>query len=126
MRLLLALLVLFVATVSFSVWSNHLLNKTTADLLKDVEKIAVELENNRWDAAYRQTVGLERDWKKKAGWWPTVLDHQEMDNIDFAMARFKEYVATRDSALSRGQLSELKVMIKHIPEKEALSLKNIF
>ncbi|MDD4335270.1 MAG: DUF4363 family protein, partial [Desulfotomaculaceae bacterium] len=33
---------------------------------------------------------------------------------------------TKNTSLSWGQLSELKLMIKHIPEKESLSLQNIF
>jgi hypothetical protein len=41
------------------------------------------------------------------------------------MARVKEYVATQDKALSLGQLSELKLVIEHIPEKEAINLENI-
>lgn len=44
-------------------------------------------------------------------------DHQEMDNIEFSLARVKEYVTSQDDALSLGQLSELKLMIEHIPRK---------
>lgn len=49
-----------------------------------------------------------------------------MDHIDFSLARVKEYVAGRDKALSLGQLAGLKVMIAHIPSKEAVTLENVF
>lgn len=125
MRLLLTLLVIFVAIVSLGFWSNHLLKVTTDEMLGNIEQVTQGIENNHWDAAYAQTVQLEKTWDKKANWWPTVLDHQEIDNIEFAMARVREYVATKDTALSRGQLSELQLMFKHIPEKESVSLRNI-
>ncbi|MCL6639185.1 MAG: DUF4363 family protein [Firmicutes bacterium] len=126
MRLLLVLLLIFAAVVSFGFWTNRLLDKSAGELLQNTEQIAQGLENNRWDLAYEQTAALEKTWAEKAKWWPAVLDHQEIDNIEFALARFKEYVATRNTALAWGQLSEIKLMIKHIPEKEAVNVKNIF
>ena len=126
MRLLLVLLGVFAAVVAFGFYINHRLDAATVEFVRDIDKIAGDVKEGEWERANDGVDRLESAWKKKAGWWPAVLDHQEMDNIEFAMARFKEYVASRNIALSRGQLSELRVMIKHIPEKEAVSLKNIF
>ncbi|MFZ5631562.1 MAG: DUF4363 family protein [Bacillota bacterium] len=126
MRLLLVLLAIFAVVVALGFWTNHLLEASTGELLRSIERVAGDVEKNNWEDAHRKVIGLEKVWKKEAGWWPTLLDHQEMDNIEFAMARVKEYVSTRNTALSMGQLSELKLMIKHIPEKEALSIENIF
>lgn len=125
MRLLLALLIILTAIISLGLWTNKSLEDSTSDFVQDIDKIKGEIEKNNWDAAYEQTINLKSDWNKKANWWPTVLDHQEMDNIEFSLARVKEYVEAKDTALSRGQLSELKLMIQHIPEKEAVTIKNI-
>lgn len=125
MRLLIILFIIFVAAVSLGFWTNHSLGSSASELLQSVEQITQGVEKNQWDVAYNQTVELEKTWDKKAKWWPTVLDHSEIDNIEFALARVKEYVATQNTALARGELSELKLMIKHIPEKEAISIKNI-
>jgi len=126
MRMLAAVLILFAAIVTFGFWTNHLLSKSSGELLQDVEQIAAELESNHWDEACEQTAKLEKTWDEKAKWWPAVLDHQEIDNIEFALGRFKEYVVSQNTALAWGQLSELRLMIKHIPEKEAIKLQNIF
>jgi hypothetical protein len=48
-----------------------------------------------------------------------------MDNIEFSLAKVKAYVSSHNQALALGQLEELKLMLKHIPEKEALNIKNI-
>lgn len=125
MRLLLALLIIFAAVISLGFWTNHLLQASASELLQNIGQIEQGLERNQWDMAYAQTTELEKAWDEKAKWWPTILDHSEIDNIEFSMAKVKEYVATKNIALSRGQLSELKLMIKHIPETEAIELKNI-
>ncbi len=125
MRLLVILLVILTAIVSLGFWTNNSLNTSTDELLQSIEKVAQELENNNWDSAYQRTLELENTWEEKAKWWPMVLDHQEIDNIEFAMAKVKEYIATQNIALSWGQLSEIELMIKHIPEKEAITIKNI-
>ncbi|HOV79062.1 MAG TPA: DUF4363 family protein [Bacillota bacterium] len=125
MRVLAVLLIIFAAVISLGFWTNHMLTASAGELLQNIEQIERGLERNQWDMAYAQTAELEKIWDKKSKWWPTVLDHQEIDNIEFSMAKVKEYVATKNTALSRGQLSELKLMIKHIPEKESVNIKNI-
>ncbi|MCG9967196.1 DUF4363 family protein [Pelotomaculum terephthalicicum JT] len=125
MRLLSALLIIFTAVIALGFWTNHRLQASADELMRNIEQIEQRLESNQWDEAYARTDELEETWENKAKWWPTVLDHQEIDNIEFSMARIKEYIARRDTALSWGQLAELKLMINHIPEKEAIRLKNI-
>ena len=126
MRLLLVLLILFASIISFSFWTNHHLQASAGELLQSIEQIEEGLQNNHWEQAMAGTGQLEETWGKKADWWPIVLDHQEIDNIEFSMAKTREYISTKNDSLSRGQLSELKLMIKHIPEKESLKIKNIF
>jgi hypothetical protein len=120
-----ALLIVFAGIVALGVWSNHMLEATTGDLLEKIDNISQSVEHKEWDRAGESTSGLEKTWRERAGWWPVLLEHQEMDNIEFSLARIKEYVSSRDTALSKGQLSELREMVGHIPEKEAVTLKNI-
>ncbi|MDF9408458.1 MAG: hypothetical protein A4E52_01413 [Pelotomaculum sp. PtaB.Bin013] len=125
MRLLSALLIIFAAIVALGFWTNHRLQVSSGELMSNIEQIEQRLESNQWNEAYEQTAELEKSWENKAKWWPTVLDHQEIDNIEFSMAKIKEYIARKDIALSWGQLAELKLMVNHIPEKEAIRLKNV-
>ncbi|MDD3653887.1 MAG: DUF4363 family protein [Desulfotomaculaceae bacterium] len=125
MRLLAALLIIFAAAISLGFWVNHQLQVSASELIQHIEQIESGLEKNQWDDASAQVAELEKAWEQKAKWWPTILDHQEIDNIEFSLAKFKEYVAKKDTALSWGQLTELKLMLKHIPEKEAITIENI-
>ncbi len=126
MRLLVTLLVIFALIVSFGFWTNHMLQASADEILQKIAQIEQGLENDQWELARTAAGELEETWDKKAKWWPTVLHHQEIDNVEFSMAKTREYIATENIPLSWAQLSELKLMIKHIPEKESLSLQNIF
>ena len=98
---------------------------STDDLTRSIDKISISIEKQQWEAARKQTDKLDKIWQGKAAWWPIMLEHQEIDNIEFSLARFKEYVNCKDKAMAQGQLSELRLMIRHIPQKEAVNIKNI-
>jgi len=126
MRLLTTLLIIFVAVITLGFWTNDQLTDSANELLLDVDKIHEEVNTQHWDSASEHTEELEQNWDRKGKWWPALLDHQEIDNIDFAMAKNKEYIAAKNVPLAMGQLSELRQMIKHIPQKVTINLTNIF
>jgi hypothetical protein len=78
------------------------------------------------ETALEHTAKMEKNWAQSARWWPVFLDHEEMDNIEFSLAKVKAYVSSHNQALALGQLEELKLMLKHIPEKEALNIKTYY
>ncbi len=125
MRLLVSLSVILVSIVALGFWSNYSLQLSADNLSEQIDQVMVIIENEEWEEAARQTADIEKCWAQSARWWPFFLDHQEMDNIEFSLAKVKEYVKNRNAALSLGQLSEVRLMLKHIPEKEALNIKNI-
>ncbi len=126
MKLIWSVLVAFVIVLGLGAWANIQLNKSTTGLIQKIDLIESDITNGRWDHAYKNTLAFEKEWGKSAKWWPTILDHQEMDNIEFSLAKFKEYVAGKNNVLSLAQLSEIKLMLEHLPKKEAISLQNIF
>jgi len=125
MRLLGSVIVILISVIGAGFWVNHGLQASTNDLIQQIDRVNIQIKENNWQAAIDQTEKLEKCWKQEAKWWPVFLEHQEMDNIEFSMARFKEYVASNNNSLSLGQLSELRLMIEHIPRKEEINLKNI-
>ena len=126
MRLLTTLTVILALVTGMGIWFNHSLQTSSGDLTRQIQLVSSTIRQQDWETAVKHSEKLEKLWEQKAKWWPVFLDHQEMDNIEFSLARVKEYVTSKDDALSLGQLSELKLMIEHIPRKEAVNLENIF
>ncbi len=126
MRLLTTLAVILALIIGMSAWFNHSLQTSSDDLTRQIQLVSSTIRQQDWETAVKHSEKLEKLWEQKAKWWPVFLDHQEMDNIEFSLARVKEYVTSQDDALSLGQLSELNLMIEHIPRKEAVNFENIF
>lgn len=125
MRLLGSLAIVLILIVGLSFWTNYSLQTSTDDITRKIDQVMIEIQNEQWATAEKQTDEIEKTWAKEAKWWPIFLDHQEIDNIEFSLSKAKEYVFSHNTSLSRGQLSELKLMVRHIPEKEAFNFKNI-
>ena len=125
MRLLTTLAVVLALIIGLGIWNNHSLHISTEKMTGQIERVMEEIDTHRWGEARQQTTQLEKSWHDNAKWWPVFLDHQEIDNIEFSLAKVKKYVATRNAPLAQGQLSELHLMLKHIPEKEAVNLENV-
>ena len=125
MRLLTTLTVVLALIIGLGAWNNHSLQTATEKMTGQIERVMAEIDGQRWSEAQQQTARLEKSWHDNARWWPVFLDHQEIDNIEFSLAKVEKYVATRNVPLAQGQLSELHLMLKHIPEKEAVNLENI-
>lgn len=125
MRLLTGLFIAMVMSLAFGLWVNHALDEAATELNGNIKQVTQKIHQDNWQEVTQQVQEFEQDWQKIGSWWPLVLDHQEIDNIDFALAKLKEYVAAEDRMMSLAQLAELKLMILNLPEKEALNLKNI-
>ncbi|MFZ5597708.1 MAG: DUF4363 family protein [Bacillota bacterium] len=126
MRLLTVLLIIFLAVIALGIWTNHSLESAAKSFDKDIGEVQRAVQGKDWDTAENKVTEIEKEWDKKAKWWPAMLDHQEIDNIKFSIGRLKGYVKSKNESLTQGELSELKLIITHIPEKESVSLKNIF
>jgi hypothetical protein len=125
MRLLTSLIIIFALILSGGLWLNHSLHDSSRELTGQIGQVQADVKQGRWQSAAIHTGKLKKTWENSAQWWPVFLDHQEMDNIEFSMAKVQEYVASHNQSLSRGQLEELRLMIEHIPRKEAINLENI-
>ncbi len=111
--------------IGLGTWHTKALLDSTAKMTGQLEQVITNIEGQHWDQAQQETDKLEKSWYENARWWPLFLDHQEIDNIEFSLAKVKKYVDTRNAPLAQGQLSELELMLKHIPDKEAVNLENI-
>lgn len=125
MRIVAAVTLLFSMMVLTGIWTSYTLGNTSTELVALLEELKEDLSAKQWDRAQEKVISLEKTWKTKTDWWPIILDHQSVDQVDIAMARLKEFVAVQDESLTRGQLSELKLLLKRIYDREKVNLENI-
>jgi len=90
---------------------------------KELEKAIVE---SHWKKAEMELKDIHYNWQKKEEIWTLLINHREVDNIELTIGRLESYIKSNNKVLSLGEISALEHWIKHIPEKEAVSLTNIF
>lgn len=126
MRIYVAVVIVLLLALSVSLITLDKLDSTTDDLVAGFDGLETAIAGDNWEDAGAGIERVEILWHKHKGWWAMVIDHQEIDNIDMALARIKQYIKVRDRAMASGELAVLKQMLEHIPEKEKVNLKNIF
>ncbi|MFA5882196.1 MAG: DUF4363 family protein [Eubacteriales bacterium] len=125
MKVLIAAMVIFVVLVGFATFASYYLNNTANTLFIGAESVEKSVDARDWQQAEKNFSQLNSSWNRTSPKWTTLIDHQELDNINISMSKAKKYMDTKDLPGSKTELAELKLLFKHIPEKEALNLKNI-
>jgi hypothetical protein len=99
---------------------------TSEALLRHCSRIKADILSDDWEKARDGLKGFDDFWGSAKPVWTILIDHKEIDNIDMALARIEQYIETREKGLALGELSSLELLIRHIPDKEKVSLENIF
>ncbi|MDR3586436.1 MAG: DUF4363 family protein [Desulfosporosinus sp.] len=107
-------------------WTTYrYLQTTTQALGTQLETVEQSISTQKWEVAQKELNTALQRWDKNKTWWTVLLDHQEIDNIDFSMTRLEKYIETQDMPLSLGEVSTLKLQVNHISDTEKLNLQNI-
>lgn len=117
--------IIIIVIIAFGAFTVNMLKNEAENL----HTVLMELEKNiyaeEWDKA--KTIGetIEKQWDKYKKIWPMLIDHFEIDNVNINLAELQAYILSNDKAESLSRLSVLKVLIKHIPERESFIIQNI-
>ena len=99
---------------------------TSKVLLSHCDGIKTGVRDGEWEKALDQLERFNDFWNGVKPLWAILIDHTEIDNIDMALAKIEQYIKTREKGLALGELSSLELLIRHIPDKEKVSLEDIF
>jgi hypothetical protein len=69
---------------------------------------------------------LEKRWNKAHINWALFTDHLELDNLKLKLIRLQEFIESQDEVNAKVEAGEAMVMIRHIPERERLTWRNVF
>lgn len=103
--------------------------KTLSTTAEKMENHIVKIERSTtaqdWETAEKQISVAKNDWKDIEKVWSVLVDHFEIDNIDNTLSKIAKYIETKNVSMALAETATLRRYIKHIPEKEAFTLKNI-
>lgn len=117
--------ILLVLVIGTSIFTLNTLSKNALELEQQINEIESYTINKDWSNAEKCLSSIKEDWDRVEKTWALLLDHMEIDNIEISLIKMAEYIKTKDYTLAMAEISTLKQYVKHIPEKEGFSLKNL-
>jgi hypothetical protein len=101
--------------------------QTSANRLdQEIKRIEKQLSIDSWQAAHEQLSRLASSWQRIKPFWSVLLNHREIDSIDQALVKTKKALLSKDLPATQIELGSLRHFLKHVPEREALNLVNVF
>ncbi len=125
-KIITSLVILTALIIISSLYAHKLLYDDSVKLANTIDEILKSTRSGSWEQAEDKIRRLNSDWGSIKRTWSSLIDHQEIDNIDVTLARLEILIEARDSSLSMSEAAALKRFINHIPEKESLSRDNVF
>jgi len=120
-----SLVILTALIIALSVFSQNMLYNDSVSIGNAIEEIRNCARAGEWDKAISLLDQVVTEWERKKVIWSSLIDHQEIDNIDSSLSRLKPLLETRDASSALSEASVLHNYIQHIPEREKLSIDNL-
>ncbi|HYF75411.1 MAG TPA: DUF4363 family protein [Candidatus Nitrosocosmicus sp.] len=126
MKPLVIIAILTILLIAGGCLTLYALNSEAERLSDELSSLEEDINNQNWDSATEKLEKFHEKWDRATTLWSMLIDHNEIDSIELVISKLVSYVRTHDKNEALAQLSSLKALIKHIPEKESFNLKNIF
>jgi hypothetical protein len=94
-------------------------------LLVDLNELERLINSEDWSSAQASFQGFKTKWAEVDHKWSMLIDHAEIDYITMDLGELEAYIKEKDKTNALAKLSSLLLLVKHIPEKEYPSLKNV-
>jgi len=102
------------------------LEKAAAELSLELEKGKDKVAEGNWEESREAFIAFNKKWERVRKNWAMFTNHFEIDNIEMKLVRSQEFIEAKDAVNAAVELSEAIMLLEHIPERERLTLQNIF
>ncbi|HOP74275.1 MAG TPA: DUF4363 family protein [Bacillota bacterium] len=111
--------------ILFGYSTQTYLNTSSQRLNHQLLSVQSALSENHWEEAARLMKTFEQDWSGTRKLWALLTHHEEIDNVDQSLTKTREAIKGRSLSDAQIEIETLRHFIKHIAERERLSLVNI-
>jgi len=108
-------------------FSRDYTKKSGEEILDSLQQIKQAVEAKEDDVKVKEKLEeTEKIWKNKQDKLAYFIEHNELEKIDTNLVLLKSYIETEEHDETIREINELAFLVKHIEEKYAFNLKNIF
>ncbi|NLH96978.1 MAG: DUF4363 family protein [Clostridiaceae bacterium] len=124
------MIVLMAVITALIIVSGLLAHRSVRDdsvkLEKNIETVQDSIRAEKWDSASDALDRIRNDWTAIKKTWSALIDHEEIDNIDITITRLEALLEAKEAASALSEAAALRRLVTHIPEREKLSMENLF
>ena len=117
-----ALLLILLATAG--VWLY--LTDSAEQVCKELAGLEEALIREDWAEAEAVCERTEAAWEQARPRWAVLIDHGEMEDIDFALVSLRGAVLRKERDEASKELTELTLFLRRAPEAERPGWENVF
>lgn len=118
--------ILLVLIIGMGIFFQNMLMKESRKMITGLQDITQWIQEEKWEEAELHLQEIILQWKYNRKKWQAVSDHTEIGSIDESLARLKAYILVQEEKDCLAEIAALQQNIQYIPDKEKLTLSNIF
>lgn len=107
-------------------YTKQVFSKVENELNLLKEEILDDKNANNKEYLIKRTESIKEDWEKDNELLSYYLEHDELEKVNTQIVLIKGYLESDTMQDSIPDLEECIFILKHIQDKEAFNLKNIF
>lgn len=111
--------------ILLSVYSSYYLDTSANSLITHIDKIESYTKIQDWNKVNSELSNIEHIWSGLQDKWAILIEHEEIDKIEMSLSKITKYSETKTVSDCLAESSNLKLLLKHIPEMHTLNLKNV-
>jgi hypothetical protein len=125
MKQMIFALIFLIIIIIGSLMSIQYISNQSETLQKQLIELEKHIDTEDWSQADTLYKSFKQKWVNIDHKWSMLIDHYEIDYINMDLGELEAYIKTKDKTNALAKISSLQLLVKHIPEKEYPSLKNI-
>ena len=126
MKAILMILIPLTLIIGMGIFYQDILRDDADEISLRLEKLTEDIGGKNWEKAATDLEQFNKAWQPVRFKWQILIDHAEIDRIDESLAQIKKMVSVKEQKDCLIEIAVLQQCFLHIPEKEKLSLSNIF
>jgi hypothetical protein len=126
MRIIIFFIIVLILIIGMGIYFQNMLNKESREMIQGLEGLVIQIQNENWEEAEGKLSELEAIWKHKRRKWHAISDHLEIARVDESLTRLGALLRLKENEDCLVEIAVLKQNILYIPDKEKLTLSNIF
>lgn len=119
-------IIIIVAIIGLHIFTQGYTVNSMEEMREILEEIKGDVIAENKEEIQNKTKELDSTWLDKYDKLAYYIEHDELEKVNVSIENMKSYVETEDYSSAIAAIDEGKFILKHIEEKDAFDLKNIF